>query len=35
MVMGAYVEVLERPELRCRYRELPKPTPVLTQLSRA
>jgi soluble lytic murein transglycosylase-like protein len=35
MVMGAYVEVLERPELRCRYRELPKPAPVLTQLGRA
>lgn len=26
-VMGAYVEVLEHPELRCRYRETPKPQP--------
>lgn len=24
MVMGAYVEILERAELRCRYREVPK-----------
>jgi soluble lytic murein transglycosylase-like protein len=30
MVMGAYVEVLERSELRCRFREVPKPTPQLT-----
>ncbi len=29
MVMGAYVEILERPQLQCRYRALPKP-PVLT-----
>jgi soluble lytic murein transglycosylase-like protein len=29
MVMGAYVEILERPELQCRYRALPKP-PMLT-----
>jgi soluble lytic murein transglycosylase-like protein len=35
MVMGAYVEVLARPELRCRYRELPKQTPILTLLTRA
>jgi len=30
MVMGAYVEVLERPELRCRFREVPKAMPQLT-----
>lgn len=35
MVMGAYVEVLERPELRCRFRESPKPSPILTLLVRA
>ena len=29
MVMGAYVEILERPQLQCRYRALPKP-PVLS-----
>jgi soluble lytic murein transglycosylase-like protein len=29
MVMGAYVEVLERPELRCRFREVPKTPPQL------
>jgi soluble lytic murein transglycosylase-like protein len=30
MVMGAYVEILEHAELRCRYREVPrKPSPVL------
>jgi hypothetical protein len=29
MVMGAYVEILERPQLQCHYRALPKP-PVLT-----
>ena len=33
MVMGAYVEVLERQELRCRFRELPKQTPLLTRLA--
>src|SRR5213080_2937582 len=32
MVMGAYVEILERSELRCRFRETPKPSPVLTTL---
>jgi soluble lytic murein transglycosylase-like protein len=32
MVMGAYVEILERAELRCRFREMPKQTPVLTTL---
>lgn len=35
MVMGAYVEVLERPALRCRFREAPKQPPVLTLLTRA
>jgi len=30
MVMGTYVEVLEHPELRCRFREMPKPQPMLT-----
>lgn len=33
MVMGAYVEVLERPELRCRFREAPKQMPLLTRLA--
>jgi soluble lytic murein transglycosylase-like protein len=32
MVMGAYVEILERPELRCRFREVPKPPPTITTL---
>jgi soluble lytic murein transglycosylase-like protein len=33
MVMGTYVEVLQRPELRCRYREAPpRPAPLLTAL---
>lgn len=32
MVMGTYVEMLERSELRCRFREMPKPAPVLTTL---
>lgn len=35
MVMGAYVEVLERSELRCRFREAPRQSPLLTFLSRA
>ena len=35
MVMGAYVEVLERPELRCRFQEAPRPMPLLTRLGRA
>jgi soluble lytic murein transglycosylase-like protein len=35
MVMGTYVEVLERPELRCRFRAAPKEAPVLTMLIRA
>jgi soluble lytic murein transglycosylase-like protein len=34
MVMGAYVEVLEHPELRCRFREAPKQPSLLTLLSR-
>jgi soluble lytic murein transglycosylase-like protein len=35
MVMGAYVEILERAELRCRYREIPKkPAPLLAVLMR-
>jgi hypothetical protein len=34
MVMGAYVEVLERQELRCRFRETPKQQmPLLTRLA--
>jgi soluble lytic murein transglycosylase-like protein len=32
MVMGTYVEILERADLRCRFREVPKPSPVLTTL---
>jgi len=35
MVMGAYVEVLERAELRCRFREAPRQAPILTLLTRA
>lgn len=35
MVMGAYVEVLEHPELRCRFREAPRHPTLLTFLSRA
>lgn len=35
VVMGAYVEVLEHPGLRCRFREAPRqPIPLLTVLSR-
>ena len=35
MVMGAYVEILERPDLRCRYREAPKvPAPLLAGIIR-
>ncbi|HXE00041.1 MAG TPA: transglycosylase SLT domain-containing protein [Candidatus Acidoferrum sp.] len=33
MVMGAYVEVLERQELRCRFREAPKQMPLLVRLA--
>ncbi len=35
VVMGAYVEVLEHPELRCRFREAPKQPPILALLTRA
>jgi hypothetical protein len=31
--MGAYVEVLERQELRCRFREAPKQVQLITLLS--
>jgi soluble lytic murein transglycosylase-like protein len=31
-VMGAYVEVLEHAQLRCRYREAPRPQPALLTL---
>jgi soluble lytic murein transglycosylase-like protein len=35
MVMGAYVEILERPDLRCRYREAPRvPAPLLAGMIR-
>lgn len=34
MVMGAYVEILERPELQCRFREAPRRPPILTLLTR-
>jgi soluble lytic murein transglycosylase-like protein len=34
MVMGAYVEVLEHKELRCRFQEMPKQAPVLAVLMR-
>lgn len=34
MVMGAYVEVLQQPELRCRLREAPRTAPLLTLLTR-
>jgi soluble lytic murein transglycosylase-like protein len=35
MVMGAYVEILERAELRCRYREVPQaPAPLLAGMIR-
>ncbi|MBI3637158.1 MAG: lytic transglycosylase domain-containing protein [Candidatus Rokubacteria bacterium] len=35
MVMGAYVEILEQSQLRCRFRETPRPSPVITLLQRA
>jgi soluble lytic murein transglycosylase-like protein len=35
MIMGTYVEVLERAELRCRYRATPKELPGLMFLTRA
>jgi soluble lytic murein transglycosylase-like protein len=34
MVMGTYVEVLERTELKCRFRATPKETPLLPLLTR-
>src|SRR5713101_6136153 len=34
MVMGAYVEVLEHPQLKCRFQPAPKRPPVLALLSR-
>jgi hypothetical protein len=35
MVMGAYVEILEHQQLRCRYREVPKePAPLLAVMAR-
>ncbi len=34
MVMGAYVELLERTDLRCRFQPTPKRPPVLALLSR-
>lgn len=35
MVTGAYVEVLAHPELKCRLRDTPRETPLLTLLSGA
>lgn len=35
MVMGTYVEVLERPELKCRFRATPPGAPVLALVTRA
>ena len=35
LVMGTYVEVLERTDLRCRFRAFPKEAPGLTLLTRA
>jgi soluble lytic murein transglycosylase-like protein len=35
LIMGTYVEVLERSELKCRYRAFPKEAPGLTLLTRA
>ena len=32
MVMGTYVEVLEYPQLQCRFREMPRQPPLLTTL---
>jgi len=34
MVMGTYVEILERTELKCRYQAAPKRPPVMALLSR-
>ena len=35
LIMGTYVEVLERSDLRCRFRAFPKEAPGLTLLTRA
>ncbi len=35
LIMGTYVEVLERSELRCRFRAFPKEAPGLQLLTRA
>ena len=35
LIMGTYVEVLERSDLRCRFRACPKEAPGLTLLTRA
>lgn len=32
MVMGAYVEILEKPELRCRFRAVPRTIPAVTSM---
>jgi hypothetical protein len=34
MVMGTYVEILERSELKCRYQAAPKKAPALALLAR-
>ena len=34
MVMGTYVEVLERTDLKCRYQPAPKRPPVMALLDR-
>ena len=34
MVMGTYVEILERSELKCRYQAAPKKTPTIALLAR-
>jgi soluble lytic murein transglycosylase-like protein len=33
-VMGTYVEVLEHPDLRCRFQTVPSPSPVIALISR-
>jgi soluble lytic murein transglycosylase-like protein len=35
MVMGTYVEVLERTDLKCRFRAMPREAPLLTLITRA
>ena len=34
MVMGTYVEILERTDLKCRYQPAPKRPPVMALLAR-